>query len=134
MDNNYNQYDSYNKQNDQYQEQSYERKGHNHEFQSSVNYEKDDEGMEHSHHITGVTGPDIKYGQSHVHKIHVLTDTSGDHYHEINNTTGPALYLNGQKHVHLLIGLTTYDDGHTHNYYFTTLIDDPASVPQESKH
>lgn len=90
--------------------------------------------MEHSHRITGVTGPTIKYGQSHVHKIHVPTDTSGDHYHEISDTTGPALYLNSKKHIHLLSGVTTYDDGHTHNYYFTTLIEDPVSVPQESKH
>jgi len=133
MENNYINYGGYNKQNDQYQQQSYERKGHNHEFQSSVNYEKDDEGMEHSHRIAGVTGPEINYGQSHVHKIHVLTDTSGDHYHEISDTTSTALYLNGKKHIHLLKGQTTYDDGHKHDYYFTTLIEDPTSVPEDGK-
>lgn len=115
MENNYSNYGGYNKQNDQYQQQSYERKGHNHEFQSSVNYEKDDEGMEHSHRTAGVTGPAIKYGQSHVHKIYVLTDTSGDHYHEISNTTSTDLYLNGKKHIHILRGSTTYDDGHKHD-------------------
>ena len=70
MENNYNSYGSYNKEDDQYQKENYEIKGHNHEFQSSVDYEKDDEGMEHSHHIAGVTGPAIKYGQSHVHKVY----------------------------------------------------------------
>ena len=89
--------------------------------------------MEHSHRITGVTGPAIKYGQSHVHKIHVLTDTSGDHSHEINDATSTAFYLNGRKHVHLLRGKTTYDDGHKHDYYFTTLIEDPTGVSENGK-
>jgi hypothetical protein len=84
--------------------------------------------MEHSHRIAGITGPSIRYGQSHVHKINSFIDTSTDHYHEISDTTGPALYLNGKKHVHLLRGSTTYDDGHKHDYYFTTLIEDPTTV------
>jgi hypothetical protein len=133
MESNYNNYGDYSKQNDQYQEQSHKRESHNHEFQSSADYEKDDEGMEHSHHIAGVTGPAIRYGQSHVHRINTLIDTSGDHYHGISDTTGPALYLNGRKHVHLLRGATTYDDGHKHNYYFTTLIEDPTNVPEEGR-
>lgn len=134
MENNYNNYGDYNKQNDQYQEQSYKTEIHNHEVQSSTDYEKGDERMEHSHHIAGVTGPSIRYGQSHVHKINIFIDTSVDHYHEISDTTGPALYLNGRKHVHLLKGPTTYDDGHKHNYYFTTLIEDPTNVPEGSKY
>lgn len=133
MENNYDNDGGYSKQNDQYQKQYYKRETHNHEFQSSTDYEKDNEGMEHSHRIAGVTGPSIRYGQSHVHRTNVLIDTSTDHYHEISDTTGPALYLNGRKHVHLLRGTTTYDDGHTHNYYFTTLIEDPTNVPEESK-
>ncbi|WP_026888965.1 YmaF family protein [Clostridium beijerinckii] len=130
MENNYNNYGSYNNQN---QNQANKKETHNHEFQSSVDYVKDDEGMEHSHRMAGVTGPSIRYGQSHVHKVMSFIDTSTDHYHEINDTTGPALYLNGKKHVHLLSGKTSYDDGHTHNYYFTTLIEDPTSVPEDSK-
>jgi hypothetical protein len=133
MEKNYNNYDGYYAQNDQYQEQNYKRETHNHEFQANTDYEKDDEGMEHSHRIAGVTGPSIKYGKSHVHKIAVLTDTSSDHYHEISDTTGPALYLHGKKHVHLLKSKTTYDDGHEHYYYFTTLIEDPASMPEGGK-
>lgn len=133
MENNYNSYSSYNKEDDQYQKENYERKGHNHEFQSSVDYEKDDEGMEHSHHIAGVTGPAIKYGQSHVHKVYGFADTSTDHYHEINDTTSTALYINEKKHVHVLRGKTTYDDGHKHDYYFTTLIEDPTGVSENGK-
>lgn len=130
MESGYNNYGSNNNQNDQ--NQTNRRKAHNHEFQSSVDYIEDNEGMEHSHHIAGVTGPSIKYGQSHVHKVDVFIDTSGDHYHEISDTTGPALYVNGRKHIHLLKGTTTYDDGHKHDYYFTTLVEDPTSVPEDS--
>lgn len=137
MENNYNNNGSYNNQNDQNgqnQNQSNKRETHNHEFQSSADYAKDDEGMEHSHHIAGVTGPSIKYGQSHVHKVNVFIDTSSDHYHEINGTTGPALYVNGRKHVHLLRGTTTYDDGHKHDYYFITLVEDPTSIPKDNNY
>ncbi|NSB15194.1 YmaF family protein [Clostridium beijerinckii] len=28
--------------------------------------------MGHSHHIAGATGPYIRYGQSHVHKVNVF--------------------------------------------------------------
>lgn len=134
MENNESKYGGYNKQNNQHQDESNKRESHNHEFQSNVDYEKDNEGMEHSHRIAGVTGPSIRYGQSHVHKVAAFIDTSTDHYHEISDTTGPALYLNGRKHVHLLKGTTSYDDGHTHNYYFTTLIEDPTSVPEENRY
>lgn len=134
MENNYNNYGDYYNQNDQNQKQAYERKSHNHEFQSMTDYEKDNEGMEHTHHIAGVTGPSIRYEQSHIHRVRVYVDTSGDHYHEISDTTGPALYLNDKKHVHLIRGTTSYDDGHTHDYYFITLVEDPANVPEESKY
>ncbi|MVX65581.1 hypothetical protein GKZ28_18020 [Clostridium chromiireducens] len=116
------------------QSQTNKRQTHNHEFQSSVDYVKDGEGMEHSHRIAGVTGPSIKDGQSHVHKVNIFIDTSSDHYHEISGTTVPALYINGRKHVHLLMGTTTYDDGHEHNYYLTTLVEDPTTMQKDNKY
>lgn len=134
MENNYNSYGSYNKQKDQYEEDTYKRKGHNHEFQSNVDYKKDDEGMDHSHRMVGVTGPSINYGKSHVHRLRVFTDTSGDHYHEVSDITGPALYINNKKHVHLIKGTTSYDDGHKHDYYFTTSVEDPSSVSEDSNY
>ncbi|MDS0525016.1 YmaF family protein [Clostridium sp. SHJSY1] len=103
---------------------------HNHEFLSSTNYAQDDERTVHNHRIAGVTGPAIKYGKSHVHKVSVLTDTFGDHFHNINDTTGPAIYLPGGKHIHLLAGRTSVDDGHFHVYYFATLIQNPSEVPE----
>lgn len=113
----------------------YKIKNHNHEFLSSTDYEKDDEGEEHNHRIACVTGPPIKCGKSHVHKIAVFTDTFDDHFHEICDTTGPALFLTGGKHIHLLKGTTgpAEENNHTHDYFFTTLIEDPSNVPEDRK-
>lgn len=111
----------------------YKIKNHNHEFLSSTDYEEDDEGVEHNHRIAGVTGPPIKCGKSHVHKVDELTDTFGDHFHKICDTTGPALFLKGGKHIHLLKGTTSVADNHDHDYYFTTLIEDPSNVPEDKK-
>ncbi|WP_081098840.1 YmaF family protein [Clostridium beijerinckii] len=101
MENDYNNNSGYNNQN-----QSNKKGIHNHEFQSNVDYVKDNEGMEHSHHIAGITRTLTRYCQSHVHKVDAFIDTPGDHYHEISGTTGPALYVNRRKHVHLLRGKT----------------------------
>lgn len=111
----------------------YKIKCHNHEFESSTDNEEDDEGVVHNHRIAGVTGPPIKYGKSHIHKVNVLTDTSDGHFHKICDTTGPALYIKGGngKHIHLLMGKTEVADGHQHDYFFTTLIEDPTNVPED---
>ena len=106
---------------------------HNHEFLSSTDYEEDDEGVLHNHRIAGVTGPPIQHGKSHIHKINVFTDTFGDHFHGVCDNTGPALYLPGGKHIHLLKGTTAIADGHDHDYYFTTLIEDPTNVPEDRR-
>ncbi|WP_099716597.1 MULTISPECIES: YmaF family protein [unclassified Clostridium] len=106
-------------------------KNHNHEFLSSTDYKEDDECVIHNHRIAGVTGPPIKYGKSHIHKVNEFTDTFDDHFHGICDTTGPAIELPGGKHIHLVKGKTTVNDGHQHDYYFATLIQDPSNVPED---
>lgn len=106
---------------------------HNHEFQTSTDYKKDDECKKHNHRISGVTGPAIKCGNSHIHKVEEFIDTFGDHIHKICDTTGPAIYLPGGKHIHLVKGKTSNNDGHCHNYYFATEIEDPTNVPKKEK-
>ena len=101
---------------------------HNHEFLSSTDYEED-EGVLHNHRIAGVTGPPIICGRSHVHKVEVFTDTFHDHFHKVCAITGPALALPCGKHIHLIQGETTNNDGHDHDYYFVTLIQDPTNMP-----
>lgn len=116
-----------------YEEECDRIKNHNHEFESSTDYKKDDECVIHNHRIAGVTGPAIKYGQSHIHKVREFTDTFGDHFHEIYVATGPAIPIPGGKHIHIIMGKTTVEDGHQHDFYFTTLIEDPTEVPEKKK-
>lgn len=106
---------------------------HNHEFLSTTDNQRDDEGVIHNHRIAGITGHPIKHRKNHIHKINVLTDTFDDHFHEICDTTGPAIYLPDGKHIHLIKGTTTCEDGHKHDYYFTTLVQDPTNVPQKRR-
>lgn len=100
---------------------------HNHELLTSTRY-TGSYVHRHNHRTAGVTGDAIKCGNSHVHKVHLYTDTIGNHFHEISDVTSKAIYLPNGKHIHILKGATTSSDGHTHNYYFTTLIDDPAEI------
>jgi len=125
----------YCRENNENRQDYYSVKNHNHEFLSSTDYEKDAEGLEHNHRIAGVTGPPIKCGKSHVHKIAVFTDTFDDHFHKICDTTEPALYLPDGKHIHLLKGTTAVADenNHDHDYFFTTLIQAPSNVPEDRK-
>ncbi|MGM9933613.1 YmaF family protein [uncultured Clostridium sp.] len=106
---------------------------HNHEFQTSTNYRRDDEGRRHNHRTSGVTGPAIRCGSSHVHKIKTFADTFGDHIHEICDTTGPAIYLRDGKHIHLVKGKTSNNEGHRHDYYFTTDVEDQSNVPKKDR-
>lgn len=120
-------------ENNENKEKCYKLKCHNHEFLSSTDLEEDDEGQEHNHRIAGVTGPPIRQGMSHIHRIEEFTDTFGDHFHKICDTTGPAIWISKDKHIHLVKGETSVNDGHDHDYYFTTLIEDPSNVPENGK-
>lgn len=101
-----------------------EERGHVHEFLGSTKFAE--QGRErHNHRFAGVTCEAIRYGNSHVHKLRANTD-SRDHHHEICDTTGPAIYVGCGKHVHLVKGRTTREDGHVHEYIFATLIEDPT--------
>jgi hypothetical protein len=132
---NYDKCGRYSKEKKEKEENCYKVINHNHEFLSSTDYEEDAEGVEHNHRIAGVTGPPIMCGKSHVHKIAVFTDTFDDHFHKICDTTGPALYLPDGKHIHLLKGTTAVADenNHDHDYFFTTLIQAPSNVPEDTK-
>lgn len=101
-----------------------EERRHVHEFIGSTKFAE--QGRERNNHrFAGVTCEAIRCGNSHVHKLRANTD-SRDHHHEICDTTGPAIYVGGGKHVHLVKGRTTREDGHVHEYIFATLIEDPT--------
>ncbi len=96
---------------------------HVHEFLGSTRIAEAEEEP-HNHRFAGVTGPAIPAGNSHVHRIETLTDNT-DHTHRIEDTTGEAIDVGGGRHVHLVRGETTFEDGHRHEYIFATLIENP---------
>ena len=88
----------------------------------------------HSHRVAGVTSAaiEIDNGRNHVHAYHINTDTYG-HFHEVGGRTGPAIYIgNTDKHIHVLCGTSTENNEHSHEYFFTSLIDRPL-VEEENR-
>ncbi|WP_051624358.1 YmaF family protein [Clostridium akagii] len=98
---------------------------HVHEFAESTKLAENGEDR-HNHRVAGVTSEVIPIGNGqHVHAILSNTDFL-DHHHEIGVTTGPNIQITGtNKHVHVVKGSTTIDDGHNHDFLFTTQIDSP---------
>ena len=99
---------------------------HDHEFLGSVKLAEQGDDR-HNHRFASVTTQVILIpGGGHKHAFMVNTDFL-DHLHEIAGETGPAIDvgLGNKKHVHSAKGMTTCDDGHSHNFQFTTLIDSP---------
>ena len=111
---------------------------HTHEFLGTVRQadvgRRRNNATTHSHRVAGVTSGaiEIDNGRNHVHAYHVNTDTF-DHFHEIGGRTGPAIFIgNTDKHIHVLCGTTTENNDHTHEYFFTSLIDRPL-VEEENR-
>lgn len=99
---------------------------HVHEFQESVKLAESGDDR-HNHRVAGVTGEVIPLeGGGHVHPFGVINTDFLDHHHEIGGLTGPNIPIPGtNKHVHVISGVTTCDDGHFHEFLFTTQIDSP---------
>lgn len=114
---------------------------HVHEFAGSTKLADYEEDV-HNHRVAGITGEAVYIPGGHAHKIWTRTDFF-DHFHYIQELTGPAIYLNQrdgdgqadlseQPHVHFITGLTTINDGHSHEYQFATLMDAPL-LPEEQQ-
>ncbi|MGM9973893.1 MAG: YmaF family protein [Clostridiaceae bacterium] len=100
---------------------------HTHEFTGLVRASDERNIPCHVHRVAGVTSNAIEIdgGRNHVHAYHINTDTF-DHFHEIGGRTGPAIFIgNTNKHIHVLCGTSTEVNEHTHEYFFTSLIDRP---------
>jgi hypothetical protein len=97
---------------------------HTHEFVGSTHL-AGPEGLTHNHRFAGVTSAVIPQGNSHVHQLLVNSDFFLNHIHEIGATTGPAINVGNGRHVHFVEGVTTLDAGHTHEFQFATLIENP---------
>lgn len=97
---------------------------HVHEYNGSTKLACADCSV-HNHRFAGVTGEAIPSCNSHVHRLETNTDFY-NHFHEISDTTGPAIPVGNGRHVHFVKGTTTEEDDHTHKYNFATLIEGPT--------
>lgn len=88
----------------------------------------------HNHGFFGVTGRAIPCDKSHVHKLYINTESFNGHFHEICDTTGPAIYIGNGKHIHRVSGCTQRTLGaarnHAHRYNFATLVDNPSGCEE----
>lgn len=97
---------------------------HTHEFESSVKLAEEGDDR-HNHRFAGVTTEAIPLGNNnHKHTVFTLTDFFG-HLHQVAAETGPAICVSDGKHVHFVSGYTTVDDGHFHEFAFSTLVQSP---------
>ena len=97
---------------------------HTHEFESSTKLAEEGDDR-HNHRFAGVTSEVILLpGGNHKHVIYTRTDFFG-HLHEVAVETEPARDVGHGKHVHFVKGITTLNDGHFHEFAFTTLIEAP---------
>lgn len=101
-----------------------EKQTHVHEFLGSTEI-AEEEFEPHNHRFAGVSGEAIPAKGSHIHKILTRTDFFDEHFHEIEDFTGPAIEVGNGKHVHFAKGETTFNDGHDHDFQFATLIENP---------
>lgn len=97
---------------------------HVHEYLGSLRIAEVTEDP-HNHRFAGVTSQVIPQGNSHVHQLLGNSDFYEDHFHEVGAMTGLAIPVGGGRHVHFVSGTTTQNDGHVHQFIFTTLIEDP---------
>ena len=82
----------------------------------------------HNHRFATVTGEAIPCEGSHVHEIKFKTDSCNGHEHEFCGTTGIAIQVDEDHHVHFLESVTSSDEAHTHKHKFevATLIENPT--------
>ncbi|MFU0824213.1 YmaF family protein [Clostridium sp.] len=95
---------------------------HVHEYVGSTDIFQ---GIPHNHRFAGVTSEAIPSGNSHVHQLLGNSDFFQSHLHDVGATTGPAIPVGKGRHIHFVYGTTSLNAGHTHQFIFATLIDNP---------
>ncbi len=84
-------------------------------------------GEPHTHRIASMTEVEIPVGNGeHIHRIFFRTDTFNGHFHEFLGVTEQNVEV-GDRHVHFVQGTTSVNAGHSHEFRFATLIEDPIS-------
>ena len=81
---------------------------------------------QHSHRFAAMSGDAIETRGSHFHNICFHTDSFGTHYHEYGGPSTLAIPTGNGRHVHFANGLTNSADGHTHEFQFVSMINNPT--------
>lgn len=97
---------------------------HVHEFLGSVMI-AERQVDPHNHRFAGISSEVIIVPGGHVHEVLTKTDIYEEHFHEVGLRTGLQVPVGNNRHVHFAKGSTTLNDGHSHNFQFATLIEDP---------
>lgn len=92
----------------------YDPRVHNHMLGTTTEISRN-----HQHAVVTTSGPAILRGNSHVHRIDVLTsydpkEAEGAHWHNFDIISGPAVELPDDQHTHYYDGKTSVDLGHCH--------------------
>ncbi len=116
-----------NYENDNYENRSRKcKQRHTHEYLGSTQIAE--LGREpHNHRFAGVTGEAIQSCNSHYHRLETNTDFYEDHFHIVANKTDLAIPVGDGRHIHYVMGQTTRNDGHKHEFRLATLIEDPIA-------
>lgn len=80
----------------------------------------------HNHRFAAISGEAIPCEGSHVHEIKFRTDSCDGHFHEFRGTSGPAIRVDDEHHVHFAEAYTTTDAGHKHKFTVAALIENPV--------
>ena len=100
-------------------------KQHNHEVLGSTKISGCCD-QAHGHRFATVSGEAIPCEGSHVHEIRFTTDSCNGHHHEFCGTSGPAIQVDEEHHVHFAESFTTERSGHKHKFAVASLIDNPT--------
>jgi hypothetical protein len=76
----------------------------------------------HNHRFAEVSSEAIPVTGGHVHEISTNTDFDVNHYHQIKLRTGLPILVGNNRHIHPLIGTTSNEMGHNHNFQTTSLM------------
>ena len=78
----------------------------------------------HHHCFSGITGPAIRSGTSHVHNFHTVAQGC-IHCHDISGVTGEAIPLGNGCHIHCASGVSSFVCNHRHHFQFRTSTEIP---------
>lgn len=76
----------------------------------------------HNHRLSGISSEAISAPGGHIHEIVGNTGFDNNHLHRFSLRSSLQIPVGDNRHIHLIKGVSTIDDGHSHNIEISTLI------------